>query len=343
MLWIDRKYANLLAPQLEQWKVKRQEPFVANCRCPLCGDSDFSNTKARGYIVAKGGKMFYFCHNCGIKTTFANLLYKTDRRLHDEYRLENLKEQGVKPVPEEEKWQPDMAKFSKRRHEKFDPLKELKKISSLPNDHPAKKYILSRKIPGNLHYLLYWVPDFAKWVNSIIPGKLPERKKAEGRILLPFLAPDGRMFGFQGRAIDSNSLRYISIMLDDSMPKVYGLERANLSKDTFVVEGPIDSLFLPNCVAMAGSDVDTKQFMDPKNAIYIYDNEPRNREIVKKIEHRLAEGARVVIFPKKLSGHKDINDMIKAGYCEEELSVILHKNTYSGVEGWMNFTDWKRI
>lgn len=342
MLWIDRKYANLLSSQLGSFKIKRQEPYVANCRCPICGDSDFSNTKARGYIVAKSGKMFYFCHNCGIKTTFANLLFKTDRRLHDEYRLENLREQGTKPIPEAEQFKSDMSKFAKRRHEKFEPLKELKKISSLPNDHPAKVYVVNRKIPANLHYLIYWVPDFARWVNGILPNKLPVRKKPEGRILLPFLDANGRMFGLQGRAIDSNSLRYISIMLDESMPKVYGLERADLSKDTFVVEGPIDSLFLPNAVAMAGSDVSVNQFMEVKNAIYVFDNEPRNKEIVAKIEKKIQEGARVVVFPEKLTGLKDINDMIKAGYCEEELSGILYRNTYSNIEAWLQLTQWRR-
>lgn len=346
MLWIDVKYANQLSLRLDKFKLKKHAPYLANCRCPYCGDSDFSKIKARGYIVEKLGKMFFFCHNCGKSTTLAYLLKEVDIGLYDEYRLEKFKEAGGEATKEVDAkaFKSDMSKFAKRRHENNDLLKQLKKISSLPADHPAKLYVVNRSIPSDKHFRLYYAPKFVSWAQQADPSKL-HKMKEHPRLIIPLIDRDGKLFGFQGRSFDKNdSLRYISIMLDEEQVKVFGLDQVDLNKDTLIVEGPLDSLFLPNCVAMAGADVDPSRFMGIKdNAIFVYDNEPRNRAIVSKMESRIDEGYRVCIFPANVKS-KDINDMILNKEFElEELSGIIYRNTFSGIEARLRMMEWKRV
>ena len=340
MIWIDIKYANMLSLRFDKFKLKKNDPYVAQCRCPFCGDSEFSKNKTRGYILAKGSRILFYCHNCGTSTTLGKLLLKVDPRLHDEYRLEVLREGGGF-APKQEAEKGDIAKFSKKRFEKYDAIKKLKKVSSLPVGHPARKYIESRKIPPEQHYRLYYCEKFVAWVNSIESGKLS--MKEHPRIVIPFLDETGRMFGFQGRSLAKNSAaRYITIMMDDSMPKVFGLDKSNTKKQTFILEGPIDSLFVTNSIAMAGSDANVSTLISKENAVFVYDNEPRSKQIVKKMLDRVDQGYRVVVFPEKIE-QKDINDMILAGYEQEELSVIMNNNIYSGLAARLRISDWSKV
>lgn len=346
MLWIEIKYANLLSLKLDKFKVKKNAPYLANCRCPFCGDSDWSRIKARGYIVEKGGKLLFFCHNCGKSTVFGKLLQEVDPGLYDEFRLEKFKEMGgsVRPKVEEQPFKSDMSRFAKRRCEKEDLLKSIKKISSLPVGHPAKVYVEKRLIPHNQHFRLYYAPKFVEFVQKVDSSKL-KGVKEHPRLIIPLIDAGGRMFGFQGRAFDKKDpMRYLTIMIDDDQPKVFGLDQVNLSKDTFIVEGPLDSLFLPNCVAMAGSDLEPSRFMpDPKKAIFVYDNEPRSKVIVKKMEDRIEQGYRVVIYPDQAQS-KDINDMIlKKEFELEEISGMLYRNTVSGLEARLRMMEWSRV
>lgn len=343
MLWIDVKYANRLSLKLDKWKLKKHSPYVANCRCPYCGDSDLSKIKARGYIVEKKGAMFFFCHNCGKGTTLGNLLKEVDSSLYSEYRLERLQELGGKEAPRETlaDFKSDMSRLANRNAE--DILKDLKKISQLPVGHPAKVYVEKREIPRNQHYRLYYAPKFVELVQKTDPEKLKGIKE-HPRLIIPLMDRDGRLFGFQGRSFDKNdSMRYITIMLDDEQPKIFGLDKVDLNKDVFIVEGPLDSLFLPNSLAMAGADVDPERFMQKKNAIFMYDNEPRNRAIIHKMENAIDNGYQIVVFPNSTQS-KDINDMIlNKEFALEEISGIMYRNAVSGIHARLRLMEWSRI
>jgi len=340
----------MISVRLQNFKLKRNSPYLANCRCPYCGDSDYNKNKARGYLLEKAGKMFFYCHNCGASHIFAKFLKDLDTRLHDEYRLECIKESSssfdtrrVTSAPAKE-FKSDIGRYSKHRVQKMFEGTNCVKVSSLPADHFAKKYVDGRKIEPSKQYLLYFTPGFVKLVNQLVPGKLPATEKDHPRLIIPFLDRDGRLFGFQGRSFSNSGTRYITIMLDDNMPKAFGLDRLNDKNDVFVVEGPIDSLFLPNSIAMAGSDVHVDQVLkDPRKAIFVYDNEPRSNVIVSKMEKRIKEGFRVVVFPNAVE-EKDINEMILEGGFElEEISVMIHRNIYSGLSAHLRLTEWKKV
>jgi hypothetical protein len=338
VLWIDKKYAQMLSPRLEMFKVKRLEPYIANCRCPYCGDSHKNKHKARGYLVAKGQCILFFCHNCGVKTSLGKVLEYVDPRIYREWRIEQLKEEQPTKTVSDSDFSVEKVKEVFGRN----PLHQLDAISGLPEDHPARVYANSRLIPLDAQKQLFWADNFAEWVNSLMPGKLPF--STEGRIVIPFFDDKRNLFGFQGRAINKTSMRYITIMLDQNMPKVFGLERLG-EGDVWIVEGPLDSLFMPkNTIAMAGSDVDPERLIDKakQRAIFVYDNEPRSAEILAKIEHRIADGYRVVIWPQSVSGIKDINDMIMSGILQKELQEMLVQNTYKGINAKLRLTEWRK-
>jgi len=340
MDWIDQKYINLLSGRLERFKRLRNNSF--NFRCNVCGDSQKDKSKTRGYILEKPkvGTIF-FCHNCHESWSFGRFLKFTDVALHDEYSREKFLERNT-ALNEPQK--PDISKFERPKFMSDSMFKGQKKISQLEHDHPAKKYVVNRRIPTKNHHKLFYIPKFKSWVNTIIPHKfeMEEGSIDEPRLVIPFLDKDGSCFGFQGRSFRKTGLRYITIMLDENKPKVYGLDTLDARGTVFVVEGPIDSMFLPNCVAMAGSSVglsDVFPNKDKREIIVVYDNEPRNKEIVGMIDKKIDEGYNVVIWPDRIES-KDINDMVMNGLDPEQL---VRENAVCGLQAKMALNMWKRV
>lgn len=337
MIWLDHKYVNLLSGRLERFARVGSETY--RFRCPLCGDSEKDKRKTRGYIFQRGGKLRYFCHNCGASLRFQYLIKTIDPTLYLEYVKEKIKENNETNETHEfvQKMKPPV--FVKETQ-----LSELIKISKLKPDHPVKQWIDGRKIPPHTHYKLFYCKKFASWVNSMIPEKFNDKVENEPRLIIPFLDENKKFFGFQGRSFKKNGLRYITIMLDESKPKIFGMDTVDRSKDIYLVEGPIDSLFIPNAIASAGSDLISQlQLTDlPKeNMIVVYDNEPRNKDIVKKVEKTIEAGYRVCIWPTSIE-HKDINDMVLAGYTPEQVKDIIDDCTYSGPTARLHFAIWRK-
>ncbi len=344
MSWIEVKYAGMLQHKLEKYKLKKREPLLINCRCPFCGDSDQNKAKARGYILSKHAKVYYFCHNCGTSMSFGNLLKELDPMLYNEYRLELMAEdiggmrKKAEVLPRELK-QTDVERKLLKRREAMGEL--LVKVSSLPHDHYAKKYVDGRKIPAEQQYRLFFTEKFVEFTQGFREDKLigvPEHP----RLVIPFFDRDKRFVGFTGRSFDKNDKkRYIIIMFEDDATKVYGMDKVDLTKEVLVVEGPLDSLFLPNAIAMAGSDLSIDG-LDKGKTTFVFDNEPRNKDIVRLMQKRIDQGFAVCIWPKKIL-EKDVNDMVLAGYPIEELSGIVFRNSYSGVEANLRLIEWKRV
>ena len=330
--YVDLKYINILSVRLEQFKQKGKNLF--NFRCPYCGDSQKDKTKARGYLYAVKNDMFYKCHNCGHGTNMPNFIKDRDQKLYSEYCLEKFKK---KPKKEEVDFKPKFDKVE------FDDLNLGMKISDLKDTHPAKKFVLDRKIPEDKLDLLYCCNRFMTLVNRVKPGTFKDVTKDYPRLIIPFYDESGKLFAFQGRAFGKEQPKYITIKLDESKQKVYGLERVNFLQPIKVVEGPLDSLFLDNCLASAGADLKNVKKSLPEDQItYIYDNEPRNREIIKHMYSVIDKGYSLVIWPDDLK-HKDINDMIISGLTSEQITDIIHNNTFSGLAATAKLDFYKRV
>ena len=127
-------------------------------------------------------------------------------------------------------------------------------------------------------------------------------------------------------------------MIKDDAPKIYGLDKVDCQKPIFVIEGPFDATLVENSVAMCGSDLDLRSF-GWSDYIYVYDNEPRNREIVNRIAKTIDRGDKVVIWPTSIV-EKDINDMVLGG---QNIMDMLKSNTYSGLKAKIKFNNWKKV
>jgi hypothetical protein len=255
--------------------------------------------------------------------------------------MEKFKEGGHKvanTVPAKTKTE---FRFKKKANYLKTPLGKLKKVSQLTPNHKAKKYILSRRIPSNYHYKLFYAPKFYEFVNQCIPGKFPENEFDEPRLIIPFIDKNENLIGFQGRALGKSDLKYITIMIDEDSPKIFGLDTVDLTQPVYVVEGPIDSMFINNAIAMAGADVSGLDKMSAEY-IFIYDNEPRSAEIVRRIDKTITQNHSVVIFPNNLK-EKDINDMIMSGLSSGEVSDIISNNTFNGLAAKAKLTEWRRV
>ena len=334
--FVDAHYVNLLSNRLD--KFVRKKTDVYNFRCPYCGDSQKHKNKARGYFFRVKTDLVYKCHNCGVGRTLPNFLKDNAPDLYDEYIMERYKsgttgKGSYVPKP----------KFNKPVFKKKE---DLESISSLNNEHPAVKYLADRQIPKKFWNELFYTKDFCTWVNKNKPS-FTQIKNDKPRIVIPFIKPSEKedggyhegWFGFQGRSLDpKDQLRYITIMLDENQSKVYGLHRINPHEKVYIVEGPFDSLFLENSVGMAGSDIDPRSY-NWSDYIWVYDNEPRNREIVNRIESTIDRGDKVVIWPSGIDD-KDINDMFNSGIDPQS---VIESNIYQGLQAKLKLNNWKKI
>ena len=330
MSYIDTKYLNIIGPQLLQFKKKGD--FLWNFRCPYCGDSQKSRTKARGFVYRKKNDLFYKCHNCGIGTTLGKLIEYVDSKIHKDYIMERYR-CGVKTNNPEPEFKFDVPIFRKKGV-----LKSLKSISDLSTEHPARKIVEERLIPSEFLSDLYLCESFYKFTNTLVPNKFPSLDGDHPRLLIPFRNEKGEVFAYQGRSFGKEQPKYITIRLDDDTTKIFGLDRIDDSRQVYAVEGPLDSLFLDNCIAVGGADLAKLE----NDIVIIFDNEPRNREICKQMDSCIGFGKRIVIWPDSMK-HKDINDMIMAGYAKEQIQEIIDDNIFSGVSAKLRFSEWKKI
>ncbi len=322
MDYVDSKFIGLVSSRLE--KFKRVKSNLYNFRCPICGDSKKNKSKARGYLYNVKANTNFKCHNCGASMSFNNFLKQIDPAVQKQYALEKFKEghTGRNFVVDEPDFKFEAPKFKKKL--------KLPKASEHPR--PAG-YLTARKLnPDNFYY----AEKFKKFANSLKPTFESEAHDEE-RIIIP-LYYKKNLIGFQGRSLGSSKVKYITVMLDDDAPKIYGLDNIRKDAPVYITEGPFDSTFIRNAIAMCGADADVDRW-GISNRVWIYDNEPRNREIVNRISNTIDRGDSVVIWPDGID-YKDINDMVMSGL---DVQSVIESNTYAGLEAKLKFNTWKRI
>ncbi len=329
--YIDLKFINQLSGRLQQFKQKTD--YLFNFRCPHCGDSQKSKSKARAYFYRVKNDMFFKCHNCGQGQNFANFLKFIDPKVYTEYLLERYK--GSAPSTKKPDWQFEKPVF------KINILEGLKTIKELPEDHIAKEYCNKRKIPEEFYDKLYYAEEFQKLVNKVKPNTY-KTQYDHHRIVIPFYDTTGELFAFQGRALGKENPKYLTIKLNENKQKVFGLERINFQNHVYIVEGPFDSLFVSNCIAAAGADLQLKNKVPNNKITYIFDNEPRNKEIINRMYKMIEQDFNIVIWPEEQT-LKDINDMIISGLTKLQIKDIIDKNTYSQLSALTKLNHWKKI
>jgi transcription elongation factor Elf1 len=319
---IDSKFINLVSSKLQ--KFKRVKSDLYNFRCPICGDSKKNKSKTRGYLYSVKADVNFRCHNCGASMTFSSFLKQLDPIVHKQYVFERFKQgtTGRATVVEEPKFHFEAPKFRKKI--------DLPKASENPS---ADGYLTARKINSND---FYYAENFKKFVNTLKPT-FDDTKHDEERIIIP-LYYEKNLIGLQGRSLGPSKVKYITVMFNEDAPKIYGLDNIRKDIPVYITEGPFDSTFIRNSIAMCGADADIDRW-GISNAIWIYDNEPRNSEIVRRIGNTIDSGHSVVIWPSNID-EKDINDMVMSGL---DVQSVIESNTYTGLEAHLKFTTWKKI
>jgi len=319
---VDSKFVGLLSPRLQRFK--RVKADLYNFRCPICGDSKKNKSKTRGYIYGIKQNVNFRCHNCGASMSFNNFLKQIDPVLQKQYAMEKFKDghTGRNFVVEEPKFNFEAPKF----RQKID-------LPKASENAAAKLYLENRKLNPDK---FYYTDKFKAWSNSH-KQTFDDIKYDEPRIIIPLFYQD-TLVGFQGRSLGPSKVKYITVMINDDAPKIYGLDNIKRDSPVFITEGPFDSTFLLNSVALCGADGDVGKWgvSDP---IWVYDNEPRSAEICRRIQTSIATKQTVVIWPSHIK-EKDINDMVLAGH---DVQNLVESNTYNGLEANLKFNTWKRI
>ena len=336
-VYIDKKYVALLAPKLSQFKQRGE--FLWNFRCPVCGDSQKNKIKTRGYIYKKKERFGFMCHNCSTTMSLPKFIRYVDPSLYNEYQLEsfvrsntsnnvNVADFVTKPT------------FNIPSAPRSILLTDAQSINGLNPYHQARKYLEDRKVPLDN---LYYTEDFAKFVKDLFPDNTKQLYKEE-RIVIPFYDKQGNLLGVQGRAIGQSKIKYITIKTDENTPKIFGWNGLDTSKTVYVVEGPIDSLFLDNCVATMDAALYTAPSVIGLDLDYtfVYDNEPRNKQIVSNMRKTIELGRKLCIWPDTIQ-QKDINEMVLAGMHPSEIQHIIDSNTHEGLIATMKMNQWSRV
>lgn len=333
-MYIEQKYLLLASSRLQQFK--RKGDYLWNFRCPYCGDSQTNLTKARGYVFRKDSNLIYKCHNCGTGANLNNFLKHLDSQLHDDYIKEKFLDNGKNKEEEVYEKFTTQAPYLKGSS----PLKSklVKKISSLGLNHYARQYVLQREIPSDKHYLLYHTDSFSKWSNEWCPKKLDVNNDT-ARLLIPLHNSENKFIACQGRSYKKDDkLKYQTSKVHEDTQLIFGQDRLKSNQPKFAVEGPIDSLFVDNCVAVLGFN---KFKLLTKDYTIIPDNDRRNSQVLKSMSNLLEMGYSMVLWPDGIE-QKDINEMIMSGRTKEEIKEIINNNTYQGNMALLKFTNWRK-
>jgi len=233
-------------------------------------------------------------------------------------------------------------KFGKIERKLYDNAETCDK---LPENHFCVQYLINRKIPRDKWNKLLYTSNYKDFCDEINPnhGKTIDNDK---RLVIPYYSEYDELLAISGRALETNleKLRYVTVRVSESnQPLVYGLDSLDVTKRVYIVEGPIDSLFINNCIAAGGTALlQVTNNLSATDKVLVFDNEPRNKDVVKIIKNAIDAGEKVVIWPNDIVG-KDINEMVQRGHSMTELKSIIDQNIFSGLEAQMKYTIWKKV
>ena len=339
---IESKYVRLISSRLRNFKQKKD--YLWNFSCPICGDSQKNKTKARGYVFPKGNNLFYRCHNCGVSISVGNFIKAVDESLYKEFVLEKYKSgetnntrsaNTILNIPS--------PRFDKLNKQKV--FEHAEWVDKLPSGHFCLVYCVKRHIPSNILSKLLFTPHYKQFCDALVPNH-GKTIVDDARLVIPFYDEYNELIALSGRALETGdkTLRYITLRTNDSQDKlIFGMDRVDLKQTVKIVEGPVDSLFLKNCIASGDANlVLCADAISSDKIVLIFDNEPRNKEIVKMMQNAIGLKYDVVIWPDTIGG-KDINEIILSGKSQDEIEEIISSNTFRGIEAQLKFNMWKKV
>lgn len=327
-----------------------------HCKCHICGDSKTRNNISRLNAQNYGGTWFVKCYNCGYSGNWLSYLRDyhpsifescmTEIKFGEIKKLKDRSEGTKKPeisTKDEVKEEVPIEKNDPKKSIIFPPT--VYKISDIQESHSVVQYVKNRKIPRRVWDKLYFTNDFRSLVCMYKEMGDGYSNYKEPRLVIPIFSEDNLIVGFQGRALrkEDEAIKYMTIKVDDNASKLYGLERVDPDKTIFVLEGPLDSLFLSNAIAMTGGSLSLDKMPFPDKRVYVLDIERRHQDTHTRISNLISSGERVVLFDNCQWEGKDINDLLlKNDITVEDIENYMHNNIVSGWEARVRFDRWSK-
>jgi len=289
--------------------------------CPYCGDSHTDDTKKRGNIY--WDTLQYHCYNCSHHTNLYSFLRDHDVRLpntgdsFDVIDYIKTNERSVK-------------KIETIKHSVFSKADEL----AIPIDK-FKSFFKAKEItPGDwiwfklkerlLHHMsdqfLYSERDQKLWILNLTPtGNIlsvqSRRMKGKGSRYLTYDLP--KLYQEMNIEINIDEDVLVSI---SKVSTLFGIMQVNFQRDVTIFEGPLDSKFMTNSLALATAGRSTNEFDEMATVRYMFDNDKTGKE---KMAEKLKKGRPVFMWSKFLKENeldtyniKDLNDLMIVCYRE---------------------------
>lgn len=339
-LHVDLQWLNVVSSGLQRFRKVKTDTY--NCRCNICGDSKTSERKARLYFYVRKGQMNVMCQNCGYSHSFFKYMkdafpshfddYKRETMMDTFTRTNKVKVDIVDSITTKEK--PEFELMHVSNLDKYSTH-----ILELDVDHPARVMLNARSFTDRELKRLWYTDDFKQFafrINSNAVENLSD--KPDPRIIIPFINSGGYIEMVQGRSIGDSKIKYLSIKAHDDIDKIYGMYEVDEAADVYCVEGPIDAMFVDNCIATCDANL-----MRSNADILIWDNQPRHRDVIRYMQDAINAGKSVVIWPTSPDKKQDINDLIQLGISRDMLMQVIRESTYSGMKAKLKFAQWKRI
>lgn len=342
----DSAYIHRVSSLLQKFKSTGGDRF--SFRCPYCGDSKKDPDKTRGCFKPApydSSKLIFKCFNCDISRSFKSFLRDIDESIYRDYLRESVKSRGSFSDSADY----DEGFWSMPAKGSADPIRKwalpedfFTPLLDLPDEHEARVYIAGRKVPEECQTRIWFTSDFRSVSNNLDREKFakPGQIWPESRVVLPCMEMDGsRMSAFQGRSLEKDAkVRYIMIRNDPQGTRLFGLDSVNPSSTVMVLEGPIDTFFVKNSIALCGASVSVE--IPVKDRIFYLDQEPRNPQIVGRLYSLVESGERICILPDEFS-EKDANEIhIEMGLSRSELYNLAVEHSYSGLRAKLKLSRW---
>jgi len=336
-LYVDVKYLNMASHRFELFK--RKSDYLFNVRCPICGDSQKNKRKMRGYLFKKNNDLIYKCHNCQWSGSFGKLLKEIDSILYKQYVLERFAD-GETGRGKGHSKPEAVIDFKPKFPEKSIIDQLMDRLSTLPYDHEAVEYALGRGLPKSSLNRLYYVDNIQN-ITTLNDKYKESIKTEEPRLAIPFIDGNGKLTAVSLRGMRGEALRYILVKVDEDAPTVFGMDTVDKNMPVIVVEAPLDSLFIPNSIACAGTSFNKidELGLNKETTTIVFDNQPRNKEVCQLVDKYINLDYNVVIWPNNVTG-KDINDMQNDGI---DAYKLIRDNTYRGLSAKAKYSLWRKI
>lgn len=341
MSWVDNEYAFRAFAHLPRFRQLTNGPRMKlNCRCPICGDSQKDQFKARFWVYEQSnGGVAVHCYNCDDHMSLRDYLKRYDEDLYREYILDLRKE-----AVNENKAPPKKVEAPVVQEKFIEKLDFCERLDRLPKEHPICKYVHGRKIPTSKWNRLWFTNQWPSLVNSVNPGTYSNEKN-EPRLVIPIFNAEGKIESFQGRALRKDApQKYMTIKAYDEATKIYGQDTVDPNKLVFVMEGPLDSLFVDNSIAITGGAMELSVVPYVGNRAWIMDHEPRHPDTIKRMNKLVEAGERVVFWDKAPWPSKDVNEMIQNdGATPEQVMVYLNSNIEQGLMAKLRLSKYSKL